>query len=148
MGGSAVFWYNLFDSSDPDRLTLHGACPVVYGTKWGNWSLFTIPEHKTRHKRNAVNNLKMFQSLQNHYRLCWPYWPLLTLIGPYWPFMALIGLSWPFLALFVPFWPLSALIGPYWPLSALLALLALHGPSWPFLPFMALFALFCPFLPF
>ena len=33
--GSAVFWYNLHDSGDPDKLTLHGACPVLYGTKWG-----------------------------------------------------------------------------------------------------------------
>ena len=33
--GSAVFWYNLHNSGEPDRLTLHGACPVLYGTKWG-----------------------------------------------------------------------------------------------------------------
>jgi prolyl 4-hydroxylase len=33
--GSAVFWYNLHDTGDPDRRTLHGACPVLYGTKWG-----------------------------------------------------------------------------------------------------------------
>jgi len=32
--GSAVFWYNLHDSGAPDTLTLHGACPVLYGTKW------------------------------------------------------------------------------------------------------------------
>ena len=33
--GSAIFWYNLLDTGEPDRLTLHGACPVLYGTKWG-----------------------------------------------------------------------------------------------------------------
>ena len=33
--GSAVFWFNLHASGGPDRLTLHGACPVLYGTKWG-----------------------------------------------------------------------------------------------------------------
>lgn len=33
--GSAVFWYNLHRDGDPDRLTLHGACPIMYGTKWG-----------------------------------------------------------------------------------------------------------------
>ena len=35
VAGSAVFWYNLFPSGDADQLTLHGACPVLYGTKWG-----------------------------------------------------------------------------------------------------------------
>ena len=35
--GSAVFWYNLHASGGPDRLTLHGACPVLYGTKWGKF---------------------------------------------------------------------------------------------------------------
>ena len=33
--GSAIFWYNLHDTGEPDRMTLHGACPVLYGTKWG-----------------------------------------------------------------------------------------------------------------
>jgi len=32
--GSAVFWYNLLESGEADRLTLHGACPVLFGTKW------------------------------------------------------------------------------------------------------------------
>lgn len=35
VAGSAVFWYNLKESGDPDRSTLHGACPILYGTKWG-----------------------------------------------------------------------------------------------------------------
>ena len=33
--GAAIFWYNLHDTGEPDRLTLHGACPILYGTKWG-----------------------------------------------------------------------------------------------------------------
>lgn len=33
--GSAVFWYNILDNGKADRLTLHGACPVLFGTKWG-----------------------------------------------------------------------------------------------------------------
>ena len=33
--GSAVFWYNLLEDGSADRLTLHGACPVLLGTKWG-----------------------------------------------------------------------------------------------------------------
>ncbi|XP_023346532.1 prolyl 4-hydroxylase subunit alpha-2 [Eurytemora carolleeae] len=32
--GAAVFWYNLVGSGDADHRTLHGACPVLYGTKW------------------------------------------------------------------------------------------------------------------
>jgi len=57
--GSAVFWYNLHDSGDPDKLTLHGACPVLYGTKWvsNKWiregaQTFNRPcslERKTKH---------------------------------------------------------------------------------------------------
>ena len=39
--GAAVFWYNLHDTGDPDRRTLHGACPVLYGTKWGNKIMIT-----------------------------------------------------------------------------------------------------------
>lgn len=57
--GSAVFWYNLHESGDPDKLTLHGACPVLYGTKWvsNKWiregaQVFTKPcglKHKTKY---------------------------------------------------------------------------------------------------
>jgi len=48
--GAAVFWYNLHEDGSPNRLTLHGACPVLYGTKWvaNKWiregaQLFTKP---------------------------------------------------------------------------------------------------------
>ena len=33
--GSAVFWFNILPGGEADRLTLHGACPVLLGTKWG-----------------------------------------------------------------------------------------------------------------
>ena len=33
--GSAVFWYNLKKNGQLDTSTWHGACPVVYGVKWG-----------------------------------------------------------------------------------------------------------------
>lgn len=33
-GGSAVFWYNLHKDGQADRATLHGACPILHGTKW------------------------------------------------------------------------------------------------------------------
>ncbi|CAL4204170.1 unnamed protein product, partial [Meganyctiphanes norvegica] len=32
--GSAVFWHNLKKSGAGDTRTLHGACPVLHGTKW------------------------------------------------------------------------------------------------------------------
>lgn len=34
--GAAAFWYNLKRSGKPDPMTLHGACPVLLGFKWGN----------------------------------------------------------------------------------------------------------------
>lgn len=33
--GSAVFWYNLKENGDGDTRTIHAACPVLYGSKWG-----------------------------------------------------------------------------------------------------------------
>lgn len=32
--GSAAFWYNLLDDGMGDPRTLHGACPVLHGSKW------------------------------------------------------------------------------------------------------------------
>lgn len=32
--GSAVFWYNLKKNGKENELTLHGACPVLHGSKW------------------------------------------------------------------------------------------------------------------
>ena len=32
--GSAVFWYNIHPSGEPDDLTRHAGCPVLYGHKW------------------------------------------------------------------------------------------------------------------
>lgn len=40
--GSAVFWFNLLANGHPDTDTLHGACPVVYGTKWGTFFSFRL----------------------------------------------------------------------------------------------------------
>ena len=33
--GSAAFWYNLLKNGEGDEMTLHAACPVLAGTKWG-----------------------------------------------------------------------------------------------------------------
>ena len=33
--GSAAFWYNLHPSGEGDALTLHSACAVLIGSKWG-----------------------------------------------------------------------------------------------------------------
>ncbi|XP_046806527.1 prolyl 4-hydroxylase subunit alpha-1-like [Lucilia cuprina] len=32
--GSAAFWYNLHASGVGDKRTLHGACPIIVGSKW------------------------------------------------------------------------------------------------------------------
>lgn len=33
--GSAIFWWNLLTTGMGDDRTLHAACPVLRGTKWG-----------------------------------------------------------------------------------------------------------------
>jgi hypothetical protein len=33
--GDAVFWVNLLEESVGNPITLHGACPVLAGSKWG-----------------------------------------------------------------------------------------------------------------
>lgn len=38
--GSAAFWYNLHPNGEGNQLTLHAACPVLIGSKWGR-SIFT-----------------------------------------------------------------------------------------------------------
>lgn len=38
--GSAAFWYNLHPNGEGDELTRHAACPVLTGSKWGNYYLF------------------------------------------------------------------------------------------------------------
>ncbi|KAH8232377.1 hypothetical protein KR032_004994, partial [Drosophila birchii] len=32
--GSAIIWYNLKDDGEPNKQTLHAACPVIVGSKW------------------------------------------------------------------------------------------------------------------
>ncbi|CAG7832723.1 unnamed protein product [Allacma fusca] len=33
--GSAVFWYNMLKNGAVNDFTWHGACPVLFGEKWG-----------------------------------------------------------------------------------------------------------------
>lgn len=40
--GRAIFWYNLHHDGTGDERTLHGACPVLLGSKWGKYSANTI----------------------------------------------------------------------------------------------------------
>ena len=49
--GSAVFWHNLLRDGRADRLTLHGACPVLLGTKWGR--LMPVQYQGTTHIRDV-----------------------------------------------------------------------------------------------
>ena len=46
--GGAAFWYNLKRSGKPDPMTLHGACPVLLGHKWGKRTItyFVIIQRK------------------------------------------------------------------------------------------------------
>ena len=37
--GSLVFWYNLDPSGGQFMESLHGACPTLYGIKWGKFFL-------------------------------------------------------------------------------------------------------------
>ena len=53
--GAAVFWYNVHDTGEPDRLTLHGACPVLYGSKWGK-IMATVTNLYKIEKRNYIFN--------------------------------------------------------------------------------------------
>ena len=40
--GSAAFWYNLHPNGQGNLMTLHAACPVLIGSKWGTFSLFRL----------------------------------------------------------------------------------------------------------
>lgn len=35
--GTAAFWFNLHKSGEGDYATRHAACPVLTGSKWGNY---------------------------------------------------------------------------------------------------------------
>lgn len=35
--GGAAFWYNIKSDGKLDDRTLHGACPVLVGYKWGKY---------------------------------------------------------------------------------------------------------------
>ncbi|XP_061396414.1 prolyl 4-hydroxylase subunit alpha-2-like [Musca vetustissima] len=47
--GAAAFWYNLHASGVPDTRSLHGACPIIVGSKWvqNRW----IREHDQSDRR-------------------------------------------------------------------------------------------------
>lgn len=35
--GSAVVWWNLYNSGVRDLRTVHAGCPVIIGSKWGKY---------------------------------------------------------------------------------------------------------------
>ena len=45
------FRYNIRPNGKADTLTLHGACPVLYGTKWGGSILFIALLDKRKSQR-------------------------------------------------------------------------------------------------
>jgi len=68
IAGSAIFWYNLHDTGEPDRLTLHGACPVLYGTKWvaNKWIREGAQAFKRKCPLEKTNNIQAYPSLQHY----------------------------------------------------------------------------------
>lgn len=51
--GSAIFWYNLHANGTVDHRTLHGACPVFVGSKWGR----LLPRMKTCSVKQYLENV-------------------------------------------------------------------------------------------
>ncbi|XP_071743951.1 prolyl 4-hydroxylase subunit alpha-1 isoform X2 [Lepeophtheirus salmonis] len=43
--GSSVFWFNLYSDGKEDTLTIHGACPTMYGIKWGRNFVIRVVTH-------------------------------------------------------------------------------------------------------
>jgi len=39
--GSAAFWFNLHPNGEGDYMTRHAACPVLAGSKWGEFDYFS-----------------------------------------------------------------------------------------------------------
>ncbi|CAG7833470.1 unnamed protein product [Allacma fusca] len=47
--GSAVFWFNRFSCGTPNKLVLHGDCPVILGNKWAAlWMALYDQQHHLR----------------------------------------------------------------------------------------------------
>ena len=49
--GDAAFWFNLRTSGLVDRLTQHGGCPVLVGSKWitNKWVGYLSQHHRQAH---------------------------------------------------------------------------------------------------
>ena len=68
--GSAAFWYNLYQNGEGDVRTRHAACPVLAGTKWGEFVICTVhtvwkkKKWNCRHL-NQTNNLQLFSAKKN-----------------------------------------------------------------------------------
>ena len=56
--GSAVFWYNLKPDGSTEHLSLHGGCPVLYGTKWGEKRRNLIFKRKGKKEETKVDDRK------------------------------------------------------------------------------------------
>lgn len=61
--GSAIFWWNLLPSGKGDERTLHAACPVLRGTKWGMYTqtVKVLPCNSIR-QSGALLNFPKFPS--------------------------------------------------------------------------------------
>ena len=74
--GGAAFWFNLKRSGKTDPITLHGACPVLLGHKWGKISLTSFflsnlySDSKTIFPFNLVSNKWIRETAQTFNRRC------------------------------------------------------------------------------
>ena len=67
--GSAAFWYNLYQNGEGDVRTRHAACPVLAGTKWGEFVICTVhtvwkKKWNCRHLNQTIN-LLLFSAKKN-----------------------------------------------------------------------------------
>lgn len=60
--GDAAFWWNLKRSGDGDVSTRHAGCPVLVGSKWGEWKRIffvhatkTTPWKQSNHKESKFS---------------------------------------------------------------------------------------------
>ena len=60
--GSAIFWYNMKSSGEPDLDVTKGECPLIHGVKWGELLLQGL---HVRTYKNVLTKFGFPQSLQS-----------------------------------------------------------------------------------
>lgn len=70
--GTAAFWFNLYASGNGNYLTRHAACPVLAGSKWGEFCISCIMRIMFNDLINlfAVSNKWLHERGQEFLRRC------------------------------------------------------------------------------